>query len=413
MAYTRQSESLIADGLIIDPDALNAEFDAIVVDNADLRSLFTTAGTVTGSRTFQGAVLAESSLNYVATSTNATTGVISTTLSSSPVDYVAGMRFVTNVTPLPATGSTAMKFKINALAEKNIITSGGSNLVASQLTNGQLLEVIYDGTDFITYTYTQQDEVEELLRVWPPLQYVSTTSVQLIFPELVSRTNANGEKLSVLANTYSIDFSAAGAVNQLDTGSIAADSWYWIYAIKNTTSGDVQFMASLNTSAPTLPSGYTESYRTPFAVKTKAGAAEIQPFAMLNGKGHLECQWTSTRTDQVMFTNIDATEVTVDVSDYIPTSLTGTKAMILLQMRVRSDSGVGLNEGIIYSRTGDTDSVEQEVMYSSSNDNTIPSLTMYLPIKSDARTMRFRHNFSSASRINSGRALGFKYFHGD
>jgi len=55
---------------------------------------------------------------------------------------------------------------------------------------------------------------------------------------------------------------AAGSGNgALDTGSIAASTWYHAYIIKNKTTRAVDFLVSLSASVPTLPSGYTLSRR--------------------------------------------------------------------------------------------------------------------------------------------------------
>ena len=62
-------------------------------------------------------------------------------------------------------------------------------------------------------------------------------------------------------NTRTVSISAtcnlgsAGAVNTLDTGSIAIDTWYYIWAISNGSTDGT--LASTSSTAPTMPSGYT------------------------------------------------------------------------------------------------------------------------------------------------------------
>ena len=59
--------------------------------------------------------------------------------------------------------------------------------------------------------------------------------------------------------TFTIDLGSNGAVNKLDTGSIAASTVYYLYLISNgTTTGG---LASTSATSPTLPSGYTYSCR--------------------------------------------------------------------------------------------------------------------------------------------------------
>jgi len=47
----------------------------------------------------------------------------------------------------------------------------------------------------------------------------------------------------------------------LDSGSIAASTWYHVYLIKRTDTGVVDVLVSLSPSAPTMPASYTERRR--------------------------------------------------------------------------------------------------------------------------------------------------------
>ena len=46
-------------------------------------------------------------------------------------------------------------------------------------------------------------------------------------------------------------------VNGLDTGSLAANTWYYLFLIYNPTTSTVASLYSLSATAPTLPTGYT------------------------------------------------------------------------------------------------------------------------------------------------------------
>jgi hypothetical protein len=53
-------------------------------------------------------------------------------------------------------------------------------------------------------------------------------------------------------------FTTIGAgINGLDTGTIAASTWYSVWAIYNPTTAAYAGLLSLNTTSPTLPTGYT------------------------------------------------------------------------------------------------------------------------------------------------------------
>jgi hypothetical protein len=54
---------------------------------------------------------------------------------------------------------------------------------------------------------------------------------------------------------------ATTGANGLDTGTVAASTWYYWYAIYNANSATAAGLLSLSSTAPALPSGYTYSAR--------------------------------------------------------------------------------------------------------------------------------------------------------
>jgi hypothetical protein len=63
----------------------------------------------------------------------------------------------------------------------------------------------------------------------------------------------------------------------LDTGSIAASTWYHLFHIYNPTSGASDYLASTSFAAPTLPAGYTKK-RFIESILTDAGTPDIELF---------------------------------------------------------------------------------------------------------------------------------------
>ena len=63
--------------------------------------------------------------------------------------------------------------------------------------------------------------------------------------------------------TTTIDASTSGVANGIDTGSLAASTWYFVYIIAGISSGSVikAGLISLSSTTPTLPTGYTLAYR--------------------------------------------------------------------------------------------------------------------------------------------------------
>lgn len=69
-------------------------------------------------------------------------------------------------------------------------------------------------------------------------------------------SNASGDRKSfssISAATINLSISGAGG---LDTGTVANSTWYWRYGIGK-ADGTTSVIASLSSSSPTLPSGYT------------------------------------------------------------------------------------------------------------------------------------------------------------
>lgn len=76
------------------------------------------------------------------------------------------------------------------------------------------------------------------------------------------RCSDDGTVNMVLASAMIKDIDAAWAAgtNQggLDTGSVAANTWYHVFLIKNPTSGVVDVLISTSVATPAMPSGYTK-----------------------------------------------------------------------------------------------------------------------------------------------------------
>ena len=83
----------------------------------------------------------------------------------------------------------------------------------------------------------------------------------------------------ITCSSATLNFATTG-LNGLDAGSIASNTWYYIYAILNPTTLATGFLASTSASSPTLPSGFTKFRLLPLAVKTKTGSAVLMRFSV-------------------------------------------------------------------------------------------------------------------------------------
>jgi len=103
------------------------------------------------------------------------------------------------------------------------------------------------------------------------IAYVSTSTIQIA--DGVARDASNTGTISA-ASLPVTDITASGA-NGLDTGAVAADSWYYVWVCSG-ASGTCGIF-SLSDSAPTLPAGY-DVYTRRIGTVRADGAANIRGF---------------------------------------------------------------------------------------------------------------------------------------
>jgi hypothetical protein len=84
---------------------------------------------------------------------------------------------------------------------------------------------------------------------------------------------------------------AGSGSNGLDAGSVAASTWYHVYAIFNPTSATTDIIFSTNASSPAFPSGYTLSRRI-WSFLTD-GAKNILPYTQFGNV----CVWKTVIND--------------------------------------------------------------------------------------------------------------------
>lgn len=114
-----------------------------------------------------------------------------------------------------------------------------------------------------------------------------------------------------------LDASWVAGTNQggLDTGTKANSTWYYCYAIYNPTTLVVDFLFSASPTSPTLPSGFTKSFRIKGAFVKTNSSGNIIPFY------HLGRTWTnrtSTYADQVLVAQNSQVLTTATVSSAFP-----------------------------------------------------------------------------------------------
>jgi hypothetical protein len=101
------------------------------------------------------------------------------------------------------------------------------------------------------------------------------TKVDITASEVVMDNTNGGAQYVENYGTCTIDLSVVG-LNGLDAGAIAANTWYYIYAIGNGATTNV-CLASTSATTPTMPGVYTYRARLG-AIRTASGAATLWTF---------------------------------------------------------------------------------------------------------------------------------------
>lgn len=84
------------------------------------------------------------------------------------------------------------------------------------------------------------------------------------------------ENISVTSVDLTIDCSSTGA-NKLDAGSLAADTWYYVWAIYDPSTTTTAGLISTSATSPTMPTGYTKKRLIGYC-KTNASTATFDKF---------------------------------------------------------------------------------------------------------------------------------------
>lgn len=109
--------------------------------------------------------------------------------------------------------------------------------------------------------------------------YASASSIQ-IRPGLA--ISSDGTASLTVSSAITVDFANANGANGLDTGSEASSTWYYVWLIKNPTTGTVAGLLSASRTSPTLPSGYTKKVMLPIAWRNDS-SSNLVPIEIASG----------------------------------------------------------------------------------------------------------------------------------
>jgi hypothetical protein len=273
---------------------------------------------------------------------------------------------------------------VEPLATNQTLAQGGAMSITTDLTDDQLAEVqsMIDtafaseatarDSEINTGITAQNAQIQTLLSTAiaamvagiPPstlirsylagflTAWVSTTSFSVGAGMGDDSTNTVMMNLSSSLTKTTLAWTLGSNGGGLDTGAIAANTWYHIHAIVRTDTSNVDVLFSLSPTAPTLPTHYT-LFRRIGSIKTDASKHFIKYW-----------QWGDVFLwDQVVFdmngVNLNSTQT---ITLTVPTGLTDTLGAIIAIF-----DSTGYNDG---STGGDA-----SILYQSIDQGTSPSVS--------------------------------------
>lgn len=215
----------------------------------------------------------------------------------------AGTSIAFTLTPTPAlaglVAGTKFHIKFNATAGATptlavsglaatalkVYDSSGIKAAASatSIVANMQSDVLYDGTDWVV--------LDALPMIDIPRNYLSgctmstagtSTTLSVSAGQAADSTNAIVLNVAALAKTTSAWAVGTAAGGKLSVAAIAASTWYYFYAIRRPDTGVVDVGFDVSSSAPTLPTSYTQ-YRYIGAAKTD-GASNWTAFTQTGRK---------------------------------------------------------------------------------------------------------------------------------
>lgn len=124
--------------------------------------------------------------------------------------------------------------------------------------------------------------------------YVGTTSFAVASGVIADSTFSETMALAAsMTKTTSAWATGSGNGGKMSAAAIATTTWYYVYLIKNPTTGVVDCGFDVSATAPTLPTGYT-LYRLIAAVKTDGSSHWVQWISYPDGTQ----EWLTQSSDQ-------------------------------------------------------------------------------------------------------------------
>jgi hypothetical protein len=170
----------------------------------------------------------------------------------------------------------------------------------------------------------------------------ATTNITVTYDQAVLVTST-GIGMFHRSGSFTCDFSVNGAINRLDTGSIAATTEYHIHLIAKSDGTGVGTLGSLSPTSPTLPSGYASGFSVRIGCFITGGASTFLRIRQVGKRSQYKVEAGTTTAVPVAFTTANNSSKTALTAAGTTgagnaSKVPSTAATIFLNLRTNSAS---------------------------------------------------------------------------
>lgn len=207
------------------------------------------------------------------------------------VSQAAGLR----VQVLIANANTgASTLQINALAAKNILHTDLTALSPRDLPANCIADFIYDGTQYLLTGVSYP--ISRLTKIIYGLTYANngTDSIDISAGGATDATSVFFMTGAALTKSITSAWVVGTGQGMLDTGAVG-NSDYYIWIIARLDTGVVDYLASLSSTAPTMPANYT--MKRLIGWFRRSGGSNVAFHTYELEGGGLQFAWDASRAD--------------------------------------------------------------------------------------------------------------------
>lgn len=231
---------------------------------------------------------------------------------------------------------------------KTVVAPDGSALVAGELLAGNIVNFIYDGTNYIaaiarSFGLPAASGLIVTNDATTPDTKISVAADQAILSDSIGRC--------FFASAVNISTAGAGAINLgvvgangIDAGAQAASTWYHAYIIAK-ADGTIAGLASLSATAPAMPTGYIFKMRVG-AMRSGGATTLLRTKQVGNRTRYIPTATTNTLLlPQMVAPANSQTRVAIAIGNFVPPTA--------ISIAVVLGSNTGTNNSLVIAPNND------------------------------------------------------------